>query len=420
MEVTWQECRLRNWLMPRQSWLMWNTRADVKLSRRKGIVIGRMPIMLRSSRCIWVDKKWPGPGSRGECPFDPGGFVIRGTEKVIPVQEQLSKIEFWSITMIGGLLCLGHFFDHERKKKYVGLKVENFYLRHNSLADEVPLVIALKALEWNLIELTSRAHWTGSETKKLFSASIEESSSPGVHSQQQALEWIGPESVSRVEFQMVVAWWCPGGVSGGHWFGLYSVPWSECTHATQSDWRCPWVLTDLVLPHVPVHPLNLLPKAHCFSLMARRVLQCLAGIGWSRWPRLCRGTSVSSWRGSWCRCFEDLFKRFNGDLKRAIDKVLPVPIVRKNWCCPAVGSANVPDHAGTGNGASNWKLERQAFQMERAGITQVPPDWLTLPPRHDDPNFQSIEKMQSVRRVPPASQWGMLCPQTPRKVKPVV
>lgn len=52
----------------------------------------RMPVMLRSAICV-LHSKTPAELLRlKECPLDPGGyFIIRGTEKVILIQEQLSK-----------------------------------------------------------------------------------------------------------------------------------------------------------------------------------------------------------------------------------------------------------------------------------------------------------------------------------------
>lgn len=60
--------------------------------RRKGVKIGRLPIMLRSSQCILSGKSEKEMALLHECPLDPGGyFIVNGTEKVILVQEQLSK-----------------------------------------------------------------------------------------------------------------------------------------------------------------------------------------------------------------------------------------------------------------------------------------------------------------------------------------
>ena len=51
-----------------------------------------MPIMLRSSNCILTGKTPSELAKLNECPIDPGGyFVVKGVEKVILIQEQLSK-----------------------------------------------------------------------------------------------------------------------------------------------------------------------------------------------------------------------------------------------------------------------------------------------------------------------------------------
>jgi DNA-directed RNA polymerase III subunit RPC2 len=73
-------------------------RVDVEYIRGKNIVtrrdiaIGRMPIMLRSSRCRLAGMNDREMARMNECALDPGGyFIVNGTEKVILVQEQLSK-----------------------------------------------------------------------------------------------------------------------------------------------------------------------------------------------------------------------------------------------------------------------------------------------------------------------------------------
>jgi DNA-directed RNA polymerase II subunit RPB2 len=54
----------------------------------KGVHIGKLPIMLRSSLCILSD--WPANDETGECPLDPGGyFIINGSEKTCLGQERL-------------------------------------------------------------------------------------------------------------------------------------------------------------------------------------------------------------------------------------------------------------------------------------------------------------------------------------------
>jgi DNA-directed RNA polymerase III subunit RPC2 len=63
-----------------------------QIVRRKKIAIGRLPIMLRSSKCVLTNRSESEMSVLNECPLDPGGyFIVNGTEKVILVQEQLSK-----------------------------------------------------------------------------------------------------------------------------------------------------------------------------------------------------------------------------------------------------------------------------------------------------------------------------------------
>ena len=52
----------------------------------------RMPIMLRSLNCVLNGKTPAELAKLNECPIDPGGyFIVKGVEKVILIQEQLSK-----------------------------------------------------------------------------------------------------------------------------------------------------------------------------------------------------------------------------------------------------------------------------------------------------------------------------------------
>lgn len=90
--VTPNECRLRDTSYSAPIMVDVSYWRGVREVRRKGIVIGRLPVMLRSSRCILSNKSEDEMASLRECPLDPGGyFIVNGTEKVILVQEQISK-----------------------------------------------------------------------------------------------------------------------------------------------------------------------------------------------------------------------------------------------------------------------------------------------------------------------------------------
>jgi DNA-directed RNA polymerase III subunit RPC2 len=90
-KVTPHECRLRD--------ITYSAPIVVTIHYTRGrnivqrtVNVGRLPIMLRSSKCVLTNKTPAQLARMTECPLDPGGyFVVKGTEKVILVQEQLSK-----------------------------------------------------------------------------------------------------------------------------------------------------------------------------------------------------------------------------------------------------------------------------------------------------------------------------------------
>jgi DNA-directed RNA polymerase III subunit RPC2 len=90
--VTPHECRLRDMTYAAPIVVDIKYRRNDKIVRRKDIQIGRMPIMLRSANCVLTSKSERELACMNECSVDPGGyFIVRGQEKVILVQEQLSK-----------------------------------------------------------------------------------------------------------------------------------------------------------------------------------------------------------------------------------------------------------------------------------------------------------------------------------------
>jgi DNA-directed RNA polymerase III subunit RPC2 len=87
-----QECRLRDatYSAPIKVDLEYTVGASRRLKR--GVTVGRMPIMLRSQKCMLYGKRGDELARMGECSLDPGGyFIVKGQEKVILIQEQLSK-----------------------------------------------------------------------------------------------------------------------------------------------------------------------------------------------------------------------------------------------------------------------------------------------------------------------------------------
>lgn len=90
--ITPNECRLRDLSYSAPIYVDVEYVKNKQVHRTRGVNIGRMPIMLRSNKCVLAGKDEWEMAKLNECPLDPGGyFVVNGTEKVILIQEQLSK-----------------------------------------------------------------------------------------------------------------------------------------------------------------------------------------------------------------------------------------------------------------------------------------------------------------------------------------
>ncbi|GBF89068.1 DNA-directed RNA polymerase subunit 2 [Raphidocelis subcapitata] len=152
--VTPQQCRLRDitYAAP--------VSVDVEYTRGREIVrrtaasgtavrIGRIPLMLRCDRCVLAGRNDGELAALGECPLDPGGyFVVRGTEKVILIQEQLSKNRIIIDTDSNGeVMASVTSSTHERKSKTnVVHKGGRVYLKHNAFTDDINIIVAMKAM----------------------------------------------------------------------------------------------------------------------------------------------------------------------------------------------------------------------------------------------------------------------------------
>ena len=82
-----------------------------------------------------------------ECPYDPGGyFITRGQEKVILIQEQLSKNRMIvDVEKNGNVSCQVTSSTHAVKTRTnVIEKHGKFYLKQNTFEKDIPIAIAFK------------------------------------------------------------------------------------------------------------------------------------------------------------------------------------------------------------------------------------------------------------------------------------
>jgi DNA-directed RNA polymerase III subunit RPC2 len=161
---------------------------------KSGVQIGRIPIMLRSEKCVLNGMSDEDQCKVKECKYDPGGyFVVKGVEKVILMQEQLSKnraiIELDANNNVAATITSS---THDRKSRCsIFFKNDRIYLKSSSLGDDVPIVIILKAMGLESDQEVVQMVGCEPELMDLFAGSIEEPYTAGIFCKQQALQYIG-------------------------------------------------------------------------------------------------------------------------------------------------------------------------------------------------------------------------------------
>jgi DNA-directed RNA polymerase III subunit RPC2 len=391
--ITPQECRLRDLTYSA------NILVDVEYTKgdqvcfMKGISIGRLPVMLRSNICVLKGKTDDQMAQARECPLDPGGyFIIRGTEKVILVQEQLSKNRIIVEKDSKGMMLASVTSSNMelKTKTYVVAKKECYYLKHNSFTEEIPVVIAMKAMGMESDrEISHLVGGTDHHFTSKFSPSIEEAAKLGVFTRQQALEYIGSK-VRPVK--------------------SFSADKQKLTPSEQAL----NTLFETILTHVPVINMNFRPKILLIATMVRRVIISIIN-GNIEDDRDYVGNKRLELAGQLLSLlFEDLFKTFNSLVKSTIDKNL-----KKNNSASRFDAAQSLKFHGeviTGGfsraiSSGNWNIKR--FRMDRAGITHVLSrlsyiSALGMMTRISS-QFEKTRKVSGPRSLQ-MSQWGMLCP----------
>lgn len=390
--ITPFQCRLRDCTYSAPIYVNIRYTRGRQIIVKRNVMIGRMPIMLRSKKCVLRDKSEHELAAMKECPYDPGGyFIVKGVEKVILIQEQLSKNRVILEEDNKGIIASITSSTHERKSKaYILIKNGRVYLKNNTLGEDIPIAIVLKAMavesDQEMVQLV------GSEAQLInaLALSLEEPNRYGIRTQLQALKYIGAKIRGRS---------IPG---GGTNFRQSMPPEEEARE----------VLAHVVLSHVPVERFDFRAKALFVGHIVRRVL--LVHLG--KMPlddKDYYGNKRLELAGNLLSLlFEDLFKIFSKELKRQADLVLSKPNRAQAFDIVKTIRPDTITH-GMANAIStgNWVLKR--FRMDRAGVTQVLSrlsyvSALGMMTRINS-QFEKTRKVSGPRSLQP-SQWGMLCP----------
>ncbi|EAU35292.1 DNA-directed RNA polymerase III 130 kDa polypeptide [Aspergillus terreus NIH2624] len=390
--VTPQECRLRDTTYAAPIQVDFDYVRGRQRVRKRGYAIGRMPVMLRSSKCVLANKSPAEMTVLNECPLDPGGyFIVNGTEKVILVQEQLSKNRIIVETDPKKEIVQASVTSssNERKSKsYIVLKKDKLYVKHNVLNEDIPIVILLKAMGINTDkEMLLLVAGVDKVYQEDFAINFEEAINLGIYTQQQALDWIG----ARIKINRKQASY-------------------RRTHVQEAI----EAIASVIISHIEVKNMNFRPKAIYVAHMARRVLMAKND------PTLVDdrdylGNKRLELAGQLLALlFEDLFKKFCFDIKMNVDKVLN----KRNraeafdaWSVMSMHTNHITQGMNRAISTGNWSLKR--FRMERAGVTHVLSRLsyiaaLGMMTRISS-QFEKTRKVSGPRALQP-SQFGMLCP----------
>lgn len=386
------ECRLRDVTYSGDIYV------DVEYVRNRQIVvkrdvcIGKMPIMLRSSRCSLNDRRSGVIDSQErkdasirqsqECPLDVGGyFIVRGVERVILIQEQLSKNRIIIESgPKGPFASVTSSTDEHKSKTSVTVKNDCYYLKNSMFSEEIPVVIVIKAL--GLVQDKEIAECVGNEYLDMMTPSFGECISKEIFTTKQALLYLSNYVKLKPEENRI------------------------------EEVRT--ILSEKVLPNVHITGCDLRKKGIYIALMTRRLtltrLNMLKEddkdfVGNKRFELAGQLLSI---------LFEDTFKRFNFELKRSIDKILSKRSRAQEF--DALTFLNLQANMITSTlsraiSTGNWNLKR--FRMERSGVTHA-----LL--RHSyisalgmmtkiNSHFEKTRKVSGPRALH-TSSWGMLCP----------
>ncbi|CAH1984880.1 unnamed protein product [Acanthoscelides obtectus] len=384
--TTPHECRLRDMTYSAPiSVDIEYTKGNQRVSK-SGLLIGRMPIMLRSSNCVLSNKSEFELAKMNECPLDPGGyFVVKGQEKVILIQEQLMKNRMIVEEGKWGIQCQVTSSTHEKKSRtMVFVKGNKYYLGHNTFTDPIPVSIIFKAM--NITSDLEICELIGVEDVHKLTPTLEECHNQKLYVQDAALKYLGTKLVVK---RFVTA------------ASRIKTPADEARD----------LLATTVLAHVPVEDYNFRLKAIYLGLMVKRVIEAQSDEKFLD-DRDYYGNKRLELAGSLISLmFEDVFKRFNWELKNTAEKTIPKIRASPFDIVKYMRSDLITNCLVFAISTGNWTIKR--FRMERQGVTQVLSrlsyiSALGMMTRVNS-QFEKTRKVSGPRSLQP-SQWGMLCP----------
>ncbi|XP_015694372.2 DNA-directed RNA polymerase III subunit 2 [Oryza brachyantha] len=384
-KITPHFCRLtdRTYSAPVLADIEYTVGKQYELKRKPQFIIGYLPIMLRSYACVLNGRDEAELARYGECPLDPGGyFIVKGTEKVILIQEQLSKNRIIIDTdskrrVIASVTSSTH---EIKSKTVIFMEKEKIYLQLNQFTKPIPIIVVMKAMgmesDQEVVQMVGRDPRYGD----LLYPSIQECAFERIYTQKQALQYMD----DKVMY--------PG-------------------TGNQKEGRSKSILRDVFVAHVPVNSGNFRPKCIYTAVMLRRMMDAILNadtfddkdyVGNKRLEL--SGQLISL-------LFEDLFKTMNSNavelMNRTSERIHSSPLDLSLHIKENIITHGLERAISTGN----WDIKR--FRMHRKGVSQVLSRLSYMASlgymTRITPQFEKTRKTSGPRALQP-SQWGMLCP----------
>ncbi|OQS55030.1 RET1 [Ecytonucleospora hepatopenaei] len=381
-----QECRIRDLTYAANIYVDIEYIKNKKIIVKKNVFLGKMPIMLRSKYCNLTNFTGTDQGKiidyqAKECFYDNGGyFIIRGAEKVIQIQEQLSKnriiIETGKVGMFASVTSAS--IKH-KSKTIVYSKKGVFYAQSNMFVEDVPVILLIKS--FGIENDKELANLIGNDALDMFEINFEYLEKNKICTQDDAIE-----KLSKF---------------------VKTMPDESAFKITKN------ALFEKILPNVDVSE-NLRPKGICVCLMVRRLILAKKQkiepddkdyLGNKRFELAGQLLSI---------LFEDTFKKFNFELQKAIDKILSKRIRTNEFDALTffnLQTGMVTTALNRSISSGNWSLKR--FKMERSGITHVVTRYSYITAlgmmTKINSHFEKTRKVSGPRALH-TSAWGMMCP----------
>ena len=377
--VTPHECRLRNLTYSAPILADISYTFDNNTERvLNNVKIGKLPIMLGSNHCYLKGKNYKELIAMKECPYDPRGyFIINGVEKVLLIHEQMSQNRIIvECDGKGNLSANVTSFSQDNKSRTSVIYKNNiFYIKHNKLKNDINLNVIFKA--FNILSDQEIVMLIGHKHKQFLIETIADCYNLNIVTREDALNFLS-----------------------------LKIKKEHNENDIQATLR---TISENLISHIPVIRDNYHPKSMFLALMTKKLINALNDRKKIDDKDYYGNKRLELAGNMIALLFEDLFKKYNSDLKKNIEQVL---LKNENIDIRNLMKNDIISHGITSSiSTGNWVIKR--FNMTRNGITEVLNRMtyisaLGMMTRLNS-QFEKTRKISGPRALHP-SHWGMICP----------